>query len=137
MPGGYLRDIQSNVVGNVSILPIGLRTASFTGAWVDLIQGDGLATVAILPGNITDGNFTFGVEESSDASNTTNTTVTLQESLPVISNTTVANATVPIIAFANFNRSLRYARVTMTAAATTTGGNFTAALLEQKKFVAQ
>lgn len=125
-----LHDLYSNAISGTSLGQGALKTTTANGTGVDLLQSEGLVTVVVANGAITDGTHTLSVEESTD--NSTYTAVTLNESLAALTSSTTAGT----IQFANFQRTKRYVRaVTTVTGSPGTGGYYSATFLAEKKFI--
>ncbi|MGQ0664610.1 MAG: hypothetical protein ACT4P2_13740 [Pseudomonadota bacterium] len=119
-----MRDLKNNIDVVSSLAPAGNRTASSNGASADLRGYEG-AVVTFVSGTITDGTHTPKVQESDDDS--TYTDVAAADQLGTLA-TIAANAVQRV----GYIGAKRYIRAVVTAAGTTTGGMYIAAIVRGK-----
>jgi hypothetical protein len=129
----FFHDPKTNLVVAASINPAVIITTTQTGTGVDLLNGDGLCSVEVTAGAITDGTHTISVQESAD--NSTFSTITIpDDSAIVLSSTTTAGS----VQYVSFQRTLRYVRVVSTVTGSPgTGGYYSANVMEQLKYISQ
>jgi len=122
------RDLKNNLLSAASLNPAA-RTATANGAAADMITGDGLCSITVFNGTITDGTHTITVQESDDSAFTSPSAVTLLDSLTALTSGVAAGT----IQRAKFQRSKRYVRAVTTVAGATTGGVYGAFFDQQLK----
>lgn len=129
----YFHDPRTNLIAGASINPAAIFTTTQTGEGVDLLQGDGLCSVEVTNGEVTDGTFTIGVQESSDNSSFSAITPPDDTAIVITSATTAGT-----VQYVSFQRTLRYVRVVCTVTGSPgTGGYVFANVMEQKKYISQ
>jgi len=129
----YFHDPSTNLIAVGSIVEGAQITATTNGVGAVMLQGDGLCSVEVSNGVITDGTHTISVQESAD--NVTFSTITIpDDSAIVLTSATVSGS----VQYVSFQRTLRYLRVVSTVTgAPGTGGYYSARAMEQKKYISQ